>query len=153
MDSLGSLALATELPKEELLTRPPYRRDEYIVSRKMVKHILGIAFYQIIVIYVIVFGGEHFFPEPDPFWRFERAAVTNYIYPGRLLDWDNTPLYTLKYDVYGPSRHMTNVFNIFVLLQIFNMINARKVNDEKNIFDGIFANGMFMIVFVIIVAF
>jgi Ca2+ transporting ATPase len=41
MDSLASLALATSPPKEELLLRPPYRRSEYIISSKMVKHILG----------------------------------------------------------------------------------------------------------------
>ena len=45
MDSLASLALATEPPKEELLKRPPYRRDECIISPKMVKHILGNAIY------------------------------------------------------------------------------------------------------------
>jgi magnesium-transporting ATPase (P-type) len=32
MDSLASLALATEPPRPELLDRPPYRRDEYIIS-------------------------------------------------------------------------------------------------------------------------
>ena len=97
MDSLASLALATELPKESLLHRPPYRKDEYIISRKMVKHILCMAFYQIIVIYSIVFAGEYFFPEPDPLWRFERAATSKFVYPGRLYDWDNTPLYVNKY--------------------------------------------------------
>jgi len=45
MDSLGALALATEPPKKDLLKRPPYRRDEYIISRKMVKHILGNSIY------------------------------------------------------------------------------------------------------------
>ena len=100
---------------------------------------------------MIVFAGEYIFPEPDPKWRFERAASSNFVYPGRLYDWDNTPLYLLKYGTYGPSHHMTNVFNIFVFLQIFNMINCRKINDEKNIFDGIFDNKMFSIVWVIIV--
>lgn len=98
-----------------------------------------------------MFGGEHFFPEPDPFWRFERAALNNYIYPGRITDWDNTPLYSLKYSVYGASHHMTNVFNIFVYLQIFNMINCRKINDEKNIFLGIHTNWMFLFIWFIIV--
>ena len=65
MDSLGSLALATEPPKEELLKRPPYRREEYIISQKMVKHILGNAIYQLIVVYSIVFAGEYWFPEPN----------------------------------------------------------------------------------------
>jgi magnesium-transporting ATPase (P-type) len=41
MDSLASLALATEEPVDALLERPPYRKREYIISRKMVKHILG----------------------------------------------------------------------------------------------------------------
>lgn len=41
MDTLAALALATEDPKAELLERPPYRKGEYIVSRTMLKHILG----------------------------------------------------------------------------------------------------------------
>ena len=116
MDSFGSLALATELPKESLLKRPPYRKDEYIISRKMVKHLIGMSIYQIIIVYLIVFAGEFFFPEPDAKWRFEKADTSDNLYPGRWLDWDNTPLYKAKYDEYGPSRHMTNVFNVFVYL-------------------------------------
>ena len=45
MDSLAALALATEMPKPELLHRMPQNRDDYIVSRKMIKHILGMAIY------------------------------------------------------------------------------------------------------------
>ena len=45
MDSLAALALATEAPKPEVLKKKPYRRDEYIISGKMVKHILGNAVY------------------------------------------------------------------------------------------------------------
>jgi len=41
MDSLGSLALATEEPKDNLLQRPPYRKKEYIISQRMIKHILA----------------------------------------------------------------------------------------------------------------
>jgi Ca2+ transporting ATPase len=63
MDSLASLALATEEPVEELLNRPPYRRREYIISRKMVKHILGQAIFQSMVLFIFIFGGSHFIPE------------------------------------------------------------------------------------------
>lgn len=63
MDSLASLALATETPKPELLMRPPYRKQEYIISRKMVKHILGQAIFQSIVILTILFGGPSFIAE------------------------------------------------------------------------------------------
>jgi|TARA_B110000285_G_C15129157_1_gene622306 P-type Ca2+ transporter type 2B len=66
MDSLASLALATEEPKENMLHRPPYRKSEHIISQKMCKHILGMSFYQSIVIFIFVFGGPQFIPEsPD----------------------------------------------------------------------------------------
>ena len=45
---------------------------------------------------------------------------------------------------------MTNVFNVFVVLQIFNLVNARKIDGSFNIFDGFFANGMFLGVLVAI---
>jgi len=63
MDSLASLALATETPKPELLMRPPYRRNEYIISRKMVKHVLGQAIMQGIVVLIVLFAGHTFIPE------------------------------------------------------------------------------------------
>jgi len=44
MDTLASLALATEAPTLDLLTRPPHSRNEYIVTKKMAKHILGQSF-------------------------------------------------------------------------------------------------------------
>jgi Ca2+ transporting ATPase len=114
MDSLASLALATEPPKKELLNRPPYRRDEYIINRKMMKHILGNAIYQIIIVYAIVFGGEHWFPEPDK--KFENPKSPGHVYPGRPYDWDMSPLYKNVEAEFGPSRHFTNVFNVFVWL-------------------------------------
>jgi magnesium-transporting ATPase (P-type) len=72
------------------------------------------------------------------------------LYPGRWEDWDGTPLYSLKYHRFGPSRHMTNVFNIFVWMQIFNMVNARKIDGTFNIFDGVFTNLMYVGVLIVI---
>lgn len=63
MDTLGSLALATEPPSEDVLTRPPHSRDEYIISRTMFKHIIGQAIFQFTVIMILVFTGEKFIPE------------------------------------------------------------------------------------------
>ena len=94
MDSFASLALATEPPSIKLLDKEPYKRDEYIVSRKMVKNMLSMAAYQIIIIYSIVFAGEKFFPEPDIYWRISRPEIP-YLFPGRVTDWDGTPLYSL----------------------------------------------------------
>lgn len=63
MDSLASLALATEKPKPELLKRPPYRKYEYIISQKMIKHILGMAIYQATIMFIFVFAGQNLIPE------------------------------------------------------------------------------------------
>ena len=41
MDTFASLALATESPTDELLKRKPHDRNEYIVSKKMAKQIIG----------------------------------------------------------------------------------------------------------------
>ena len=41
MDTLASLALATEPPTDDLLTRKPHSRSEYIITKKMFKHIIG----------------------------------------------------------------------------------------------------------------
>ena len=45
------------------------------------------------------------------------------------------------------SRHMTNVFNVFTVMQIFNLINARKIHDELNVFKGVWNNWIFFVVF------
>jgi Ca2+ transporting ATPase len=68
MDTLASLALATEPPTEELLKRQPHKRDEYIISKTMFKHIIAQAIYQFIVMMLLVFLGDQFIPEyPDGF--------------------------------------------------------------------------------------
>jgi len=57
MDTLASLALATELPSEELLNRRPYGRTKPLISRLMLQNIAGHAVYQLAVIFTILFAG------------------------------------------------------------------------------------------------
>ena len=42
-----------------------------------------------------------------------------------------------------PSQHYTIIFNTFVLMQLFNEINSRKIHGERNVFAGIFRNLIF----------
>lgn len=60
IDSLAALALATEPPYDGLLKRKPYKRNEYIISPLMMKHILGQAIWMSAVIFVMVFAGDYF---------------------------------------------------------------------------------------------
>uniref|UniRef100_A0A8C4XYJ0 Calcium-transporting ATPase n=1 Tax=Gopherus evgoodei TaxID=1825980 RepID=A0A8C4XYJ0_9SAUR len=116
MDSFASLALATEKSTESLLLRKPYGRNKPLISRTMMKNILGQAFYQLVVIFTLIFTGEKLFD----------------IDSGR-----NAPLHS------PPSNHYTIVFNTFVLMQLCNEINARKIHGERNVFEGIFSNAIF----------
>ena len=63
MDTLGSLALATEPPNELLLDRKPHNKDDYIVSTQMTKHIISQACFQLAVLSVLLFAGDLFIPE------------------------------------------------------------------------------------------
>lgn len=58
MDTLASLALATEPPTEDLLNRKPYGRTKALISRTMMKNIIGHAVYQLTIIFVILFAGK-----------------------------------------------------------------------------------------------
>ncbi|XP_073447006.1 plasma membrane calcium-transporting ATPase 3 isoform X1 [Dendrobates tinctorius] len=116
MDTFASLALATEPPTESLLLRKPYGRNKPLISRTMMKNILGHAVYQLVIIFTLLFVGEIIFD----------------IDSGR-----NAPLHS------PPSEHYTIIFNTFVMMQLFNEINARKIHGERNVFDGIFANPIF----------
>ncbi len=57
MDTLASLALATEMPSDELLQRKPYGRTKALISRTMLKNILGHAIYQLTVVFVLLSFG------------------------------------------------------------------------------------------------
>ncbi|KAK0399648.1 hypothetical protein QR680_003144 [Steinernema hermaphroditum] len=119
MDTLASLALATELPTEDLLKRKPYGRTSPLISRTMSKNILGHAIYQLIILFVLIFYGERLF------------AIDN----GRWADL-HAP----------PTQHFTIVFNTFVMMTLFNEINARKIHGERNVFQGIFSNPIYYII-------
>lgn len=42
-----------------------------------------------------------------------------------------------------PSQHFTIIFNTFVMMTLFNEINARKIHGQRNVFEGIFTNPIF----------
>lgn len=73
-----------------------------------------------------------------------------YVIMGMVRDTEQKPMYEAFENV-TPSRHLTIVFNLFVFMQIFNMICSRKIADQVNIFEGIHTNPAFIIVWTIIV--
>ncbi len=68
MDTLASLALATEPPTVELLNRKPYGRTKPLISRTMTKNILGHSVYQLIIVFTLIFAGKWLFRYRKIWW-------------------------------------------------------------------------------------
>ena len=47
------------------------------------------------------------------------------------------------------SQHFTVVFNAFIMMTLFNEINARKINGERNVFRDIHKNPYYYIIWII----
>jgi len=239
MDSMAALALATELPTEQLLDRKPYGKSA-LISKRMWKHILVQGTYQFIVIICLLFvtptvadyfhfnscsigeesmlvpisldaTADHPVPDGVPL---DAAGQTTYFdlltadryeprdlehlllgdrdYHGLHFNWPVHPDGCLRTkrgavdagdEVTSPisgtmtvtdamkghwdanqkeledvaeewkeeqERHVnTLVFNFFIIAQIFNEINSRKIMDELNLFDRILTNHIFVGVLII----
>eukprot|EP00919_Chromeraceae_sp_WS-2016_P046550 GHVR01110541.1.p1 GENE.GHVR01110541.1~~GHVR01110541.1.p1 ORF type:complete len:159 (+),score=34.31 GHVR01110541.1:853-1329(+) len=102
MDSLGSLALATEPPSMKLLERMPHERDDYLISKSMWRNILGHALYQFTVLMVVVFPGHLWIPE-------DSNAVE--LITGRLRDTQIISLKCVLQKVYGSTDLNLSVYS------------------------------------------
>lgn len=61
MDTMGALALGTEPPSTDLLSRLPYKRDSSLISRIMIKNILIQSVFQIALLaYILIIGSNDF---------------------------------------------------------------------------------------------
>ncbi|XP_076447724.1 plasma membrane calcium-transporting ATPase 2-like isoform X3 [Babylonia areolata] len=123
MDTLASLALATELPSNELLKRKPYGRTKPLISKTMWKNILGHGFYQILVILILLFKGADLFGIDDGIAHAKKLHAP-------------------------PGQHFTIIFNAFVMMTLFNEINARKIHDQRNIIEGLQRNPVFIVIWI-----
>ncbi len=122
MDSLASLALASEPPTDELLRRNPVNRSKSIVTVRMWANMLGQASYQLVIIMFLLFGGPNIYGF-EPGHKVEREGLN--------------------------SEHYTFIFNSFVWMQLFNEVNARSLNGEINVFKGMLRNPLFCGILVI----
>ena len=85
MDSLGSLALATEPPYDELLNRQPTKKNESIINGKMWKHILFQSLVELILLIFLYLYAPLFIPEDD-YVRLAENRLIEYCYgslPGK----------------------------------------------------------------------
>ena len=155
MDTFASLALATQPPTQSMLERPPVPRNVSIVTKLMWKHILGQAVLEITIVFIMMYAGENFLIEDGDLGEKSVIADGDYVRSGRFYHVDGGIDYKDLYkdENIGPSRHFTYIFNIFVLMQLFNEFNARKIQDELNVFEGLRKSPMFVVIWFITIGF
>ena len=147
MDSLAGLALATDYPGDDLLSRPPIASDEPIVSARMRWNIGTQAGYQLAAMATLVWYGDVIFDVPsgrnaygqlDVHSRWEFAGAADYF---DLIDGAERVLRD------APTVHYTLVFNAFVLMQLANQLNCRAVDGRFDVFAGVTSNRVFCGIF------
>ena len=116
MDSLGSLALATEPPTDSLLDRPPMGKNRSMFTREMKLNIIGHSTYQLIVLLTLAYAGASLLGIQDG------AELTHN----------------------SISEHYSIIFNAFVCMQLCNQVNMRNMHHELNPFAGITGNFLFI---------
>ncbi|KAH0449141.1 hypothetical protein IEQ34_022941 [Dendrobium chrysotoxum] len=99
MDTLGALALATELPTDHLMKRHPVGQREPLITNVMWRNVVLQAVYQVTILLVLNFGGKG------------------------LLNLTN------ETQEHAGKVKNTFIFNTFVFCQIFNEFNARKPDE------------------------
>ena len=140
MDTLAALSLATEPPNEGIVEgRKPESRDSAIINGCMWRNILMHAVMQIGVLLALLFQGRSLFgiayERDDPFYPNEDWIASH---PGTsYVEGQPTP----KVEMY------TIIYNAFIMMQLFNMINARKLGERQfNIFSNLFNNWLFLVI-------
>jgi len=118
MDSMGALALATELPSPALLERPPHGKER-LLSFSMVRMIIGQSAFQLTVLLILSTNNSL------------AAYACNCVTDVSVIS----------------TEQKTTVFNAFVFCQFFNEINARSIK-EFNVFSKFFDSPWFTMILI-----
>jgi magnesium-transporting ATPase (P-type) len=140
MDTFGALALATELPTPDMLLRKPYGRNDRLVSGRMWRSILVQSMWQLFFCLGILFGTGPAF------------KLWDCVPEGKFAGGSGADCMQLRNDGVGNDTNGNYrdaiIYNAFVWAQLFNEINARKLQDELNPFEGIMKNRLFIGIFI-----
>ena len=129
VDTFASIAISTDPPTDQILDKPPYKKQEFPIKKNMVFNIVSQAFYQILLLLIIIFYGDNFFSvRSDKDLRYDEWTDLN-------------------------GYHYTIVFNLFVYFQIFSSFNSRFLFENNGEFYVKLCNGsgFFLIQFLFII--
>eukprot|EP00668_Euglena_longa_P006784 GGOE01008108.1.p1 GENE.GGOE01008108.1~~GGOE01008108.1.p1 ORF type:complete len:1105 (-),score=368.79 GGOE01008108.1:645-3824(-) len=137
MDTLAALALATETPAPNTLTKPgsgPISRAAPLISNRMWVFIIIHAMWQLGMVIFLLYIGVYIFDigpcDPDDYYGKDHNGRCQ-----------------------GGKVNLTIVFNVYIWMQLFNEFNARKLYGEKNCLEGMQRSKLFFVIFCLCVVF
>jgi Ca2+-transporting ATPase len=119
MDTFAAIALCSEPPRKGLMSVPPKRRDESILTRAMLANIFSTAAFFVVVMMILLVGLEH----------------------GRWFEGGGQPSKEFPSLTY---RQVTIFFCVYVFFQVWNQINCRSLSPRESGLRGLLANPTFL---------
>jgi len=151
MDTFAALALSTEPPLKQVIKGKPYKDNVSILSLTVRGQIYLISMWNILVMFILMFFGQMMAN-----LTYDRDTTTATVKPTDYCSKDATDCTQSANDVlydksYDKLTHFTYIYNTFVFLQLFNMINCRKIGRRDfNVFECFFHNWYFIGLFTLI---
>lgn len=151
MDLFAALALATEPPLKSVIEGPPFSDRRPILTPTVWRQILGVSLWNVIVLVCVMI----FAPWAADL-SYPRKISSDKVMPSGFnpaLPREQQTGDALEYlESQDKKRHLTYMFCIFVFLQVFNMINCRKIGRRDfNVFENFFHNWYFLLMFTLII--
>ena len=130
MDTLAAISLATEPPVKGELKDEIQKRSDKIIKPVMWRNIIGHAAWQFLILVIMLYS--------VPYWF---GIAYNYV---------NTSFIGDGIDSTYMTYHYTIIFHTFVLMNLFNQINCRKLSaTDLNVFHDFFNNFLFILILAI----
>jgi Ca2+-transporting ATPase len=154
MDTFAALALATEPPHWDVMKRPPRRPEAFIVTKPMAQNIFATAAVFIVLLIGLIFVLQGKVPGLDflePGEHLTGAVEHNPPQKTGVKDegetaTDKEPAVPIEAKAEKATRGDSIFFAVFVLLQFWNLFNARCMGSARSAFTGLFENKSFLLI-------
>ena len=138
MDTFAALALASLPPNEKVMNSEPRKTSEFIISKPMMKSILGVG----LIFVVILFGLVQYFRHVD-LTSLMQFSVGDFF--SNFLNFTRAEGGLTAYE-------LSLFFTIFVMLQFWNMFNAKAFMTGKSALASLSESSGFLLIAVVILA-
>jgi len=137
MDTFAALALASLPPNEKVMSDKPRKTSDFIISKPMWKSILGVGIFFVI----LLFGLLQYFKHADI------SSLTEF----SMADFIRS-FFDFSHGNGLSPYELSLFFTIFVMLQFWNMFNAKAFMSGKSAFASLKKCGGFLAIALVILA-